>query len=119
MTDIKIETFNTPQTGVYIDIINKFESNPVSIIQDKLQVRLNVVKGEWSLDSDAGVPLPIIFQNSDSPDVVAQYYADEALKVPGVLSITIEGEEFDSVTKSFSAKLVALTSDGQITTVGV
>lgn len=119
MADIKIDTFVTPQTGVYIDITNKFEVNPVSIIQDKLQVRLNVVKGEWFLDADAGVPLPTIFQNSDSPDVVAQYYADEALKVPGVISISIQGEEFNPTTKSFTATLVALTANGQTTTVGV
>mgnify|MGYP000491064239 CR=1 FL=1 len=119
MTDIKIDTFNTPQTGVYIDIVNSFENNAVNVIQDKLQTRLNIIKGEWFLDTDAGIPVPTILQNSDSPDVVAQYYADEALKVPGVSSISIQGEEFDAASKFFTATLVALTSVGETISVVV
>jgi len=119
MTDIKIDTFNTPQTGSYIDIVNSFENTAINIIQDKLQIRLNTIKGEWSLDTDAGIPVSTIFQNSDSPDVVAQYYADEALKVPGISSISIQGEEFDAASKFFTATLVALTSSGETTSVVV
>jgi phage baseplate assembly protein W len=89
MADIKFDLIN----GIY-DITNEFVSG-IDVIKQQIYIRFNIPKGEWASDPTIGISLSQLSQFSLDPAAVAQIYADEALQIPNVTSVSVENIDVD------------------------
>ena len=106
-----------PVTLLY-DIQNEYTlpGNPgnLQVIQSKIQITLSSLQGEWAADPSFGIPIAIVNQNSDSPDVVAQIFANQVLEIQNVNNVAITSFDYVATTRSFSGVFTANTVYGVV-----
>lgn len=94
------------------DILNAYETDPLVVISNKIEIVLSVAKGEWQDDPDFGLPITQIKQNANFPDVVAQLIANEILKVQNVNTVALNSDSFDASLRIYTASFTVNTVYG-------
>ena len=86
----------------------------VSAEQRVLQ-RLNFLRGEWFLDTEAGVPyFDDILTKPTTLQLVAQTLEAVILSVPGVLGLSDTDADIDPRTRTFSFSATIQTASGNV-----
>lgn len=112
MSDLKLD----PTTN---DIA--LENGDLAIVGDSdavaqhIRQRLKFFRGEWFLDTSAGVPYyQDILKKNPNPEVVEQLLRNEILGTPGVLELQKFEMDFQGATRSLRVSFQVRTVDGPV-----
>jgi len=99
------------------DMVNQNVTDPTQGIIQRIQIRWEVLSGEWVPDSDFGISLAQVQYNTrEAADIVGQTFVEQALLVPGVNSATLQKPTINNF-RQFSGGVIVTTQYGNLSLV--
>ena len=116
MSDIKLDL----TTGDIIIVSGQvlLITDSVSALRQRLQIRLSTFKGEWFLNSNAGLPyFQEIFVKSSTKELVDNLVRSFILKTSGVARIKNFSSVVNRTSRSYSLTFTVITPDQETLTI--
>lgn len=112
MKDLALKNDDLSLTNFDLSLLDDVDQ-----ILQSVKIRLRFFKGEWYLDSDAGLPYltDILVKGPDTRGHVESLFKRAILNTPEIVGLKSFGLAFDSATRALKVTFAAETSSGTIT----
>ena len=112
------DLFLDPTTGDITLVGNSpvLVEDTLSVVRQRIQIRLNTFLGEWFYNSEVGVPYyeQILTQKYDK-SIVDSVLRSEVLETEDVIEVTSFETTFDKATRKLNFYIEATTTQGSVT----